>query len=141
MVGATPAVVWGIAIVLLGLALAYGVVRAGRLRRSERERLDQNTAELLRSEEAAERNTAGPDLGLRPDVPYAILVPVVVVGLAVALMIWSMHGTSMGTQQGKTTGSAVHTHTGQPVAVPATPNNDAASDSWRGPQGPVNKSE
>ena len=35
--------VWGIGIVLLGVALWYGLRRGGNLRRSERARLDENT--------------------------------------------------------------------------------------------------
>jgi hypothetical protein len=35
--------VWGIGIVLLGVALWYGLRRGGNLRHSERARLDENT--------------------------------------------------------------------------------------------------
>jgi hypothetical protein len=35
--------VWGIGIVLLGVALWWGLRRGGNLRRGERSRLDQNT--------------------------------------------------------------------------------------------------
>jgi hypothetical protein len=36
---------WFIGAGLLGLVLAYGIMRAGRLRRGERERLDRNTTD------------------------------------------------------------------------------------------------
>jgi hypothetical protein len=35
--------VWGIGIVLLGVALWYGLRKGGNLRRTERSRLDENT--------------------------------------------------------------------------------------------------
>jgi hypothetical protein len=35
--------IWGIAIIVLGLVLLYGVRKSGHLRRSERAQLDRNT--------------------------------------------------------------------------------------------------
>ncbi len=139
----SPVVLWGIGIIILGLVLVYGVMRAGRLRRSERERIDRRTIEVQKAEQRAEREAAAPDIGLKPNVPYAILIPIIVAAFAVGWMIWSMHGTSMGTQQSstqsQTTGSAIHRQTNRPVAAPATPGSDAAGDSWRGQHTPVNK--
>ncbi len=119
--------------------LAYVAARAGWLRRNERERLDRNTQAVRHVEELAEANSPRPDFGLRKDVPYGIIVPIVVVCLAVVLMIWSFHGTSMGTQQSSTTGSAPPRQSQQAVQAPVSPTNDAASDSARGGQEPLNK--
>jgi hypothetical protein len=46
---------WFIAAAVLGFALAYGILRAGRLRRSERERLDRNTRTIQRSDDPQKR--------------------------------------------------------------------------------------
>jgi hypothetical protein len=46
---------WFIGAAVLGFALVYGVWRAGRLRRSERERLDRNTKTTQRSEDPQKR--------------------------------------------------------------------------------------
>jgi hypothetical protein len=43
--------VWGIAIVILGLVLAYGIAKSGRLRRSEREKLERNTVATQQRED------------------------------------------------------------------------------------------
>jgi hypothetical protein len=144
MMNSSPEVLWGIGIIILGLVLVYGMLRAGRLRRSERERVDRRTVELQRAEQQAERAAATPDFGLKPNVPYAILIPIVVAVFAVGWMIWSMHGTSMGTQQSalqqsRTTGSAIPRQTNQPAAAPTAPANGAESDSWRGQHTPVNR--
>lgn len=140
----SPEALWGVGIIILAVVLVYGVMRAGRLRRSERERIDQRTIELQRAEQQAERSTASPDFGLKPNVPYAILIPILVAAFAVGWMIWSMHGTSMGTQQsstlqGRTTGQAMPRQANQPVAAPTVPTNGAESDSLRGQHTPVNK--
>src|ERR1700748_1764721 len=42
---------WGIAIVVLGLALAYGIARSGRLSRRERGNLDRNTVGMQQRED------------------------------------------------------------------------------------------
>jgi hypothetical protein len=47
--------VWVIGVVVLGLVLAYGIVRAGRLRRGERERLDRNTRRTQQVEDPQKR--------------------------------------------------------------------------------------
>ncbi len=132
-------IAWAAGIVVLGLVLAYAAVRAGWLRRHEREQLDRNTQAARHVEELSEANSARSDFGLRKDVPYGIIVPIAVVCLAVVLMIWSFHGTSMGTQQSSTTGSAPPRQTQQPVQAPVAPTSDAASDSARGGQKPLNK--
>jgi hypothetical protein len=144
MVNISPEVLWGVGIIILGLVLVYGVVRAGRLRRDERERIDRRTIELQKSEQQAERATAAPDFGLKPNLPYAIIVPIVVAAFAVGLMIWSMHGTSMRTQQSSaphstTTGQAIPRQTNQPVPARTAPGSDASGDSWRGQHTPVNR--
>ena len=46
---------WFIGAAVLGFALAYGILRAGRLRRSERKRLDRNTKTTQRSEDPQKR--------------------------------------------------------------------------------------
>jgi len=46
---------WFIGAAVLGFALTYGILRAGRLRRSERERLDRNTKTTQRSEKPRKR--------------------------------------------------------------------------------------
>jgi hypothetical protein len=43
---------WFIGAVILGVGIAYGVVRAGRLRRAERRRLDQATGAVQREEDS-----------------------------------------------------------------------------------------
>lgn len=50
--GASPALaLWALGAVLLGAALAYGVVRAGWLTRRERAQLDETTRARQRSED------------------------------------------------------------------------------------------
>ncbi|UPK38419.1 hypothetical protein IVB18_14970 [Bradyrhizobium sp. 186] len=46
---------WFIGAFLLGAVLAYGVAKAGRLRRSERARLDRDTEALQRQEDPYKR--------------------------------------------------------------------------------------
>jgi len=80
---------------------------------------------------------------MRRNVPYAVIIPIVVVCGAVALMLWSMAGTSGGgggTQTGETTGAAYTRPNVEPVRVPTVPSNDTASDSARTPNTPLNKS-
>ena len=144
----SPEVYLGVGIVILGLALAYGIVRAGRLRRSEREQIDQNVLEVRKREESAERNAETPNFSWNQPAPkpklglsYPIIVPIVLIGLVVGWMTWFAHRTGTGTQQNATIGSGIHRQTKQPVAAPKAPASDAASDSWRGSQGPANKSE
>ena len=47
--------VWVIGVVVLGLVLAYGLRRAGRLRPREREQLDQNTRRTQQAEDPQKR--------------------------------------------------------------------------------------
>jgi hypothetical protein len=108
--------------------------------------LDRETRAAQGVEEVAEANAARPDFGFRRNVPYAIIVPVVVVCFAVFLMFWAFYGTSGPNQQSSTrqqqsttTGQAPARQTNQPVQAPTAPSNDAASDSARG-QEPLNKS-
>ena len=46
---------WFIGAFVLGAALVYGVMRAGRLRRNERAKLDQNTTRNQQAEDPRKR--------------------------------------------------------------------------------------
>ncbi len=46
---------WFAGAFVLGAAILYGIMRAGRLRQSERARLDQNTARTQRAEDPHKR--------------------------------------------------------------------------------------
>lgn len=48
---------WFIGAFLLGAVLVYGVVKAGRLRRSDRARLDRNTEARQQQEDPYKRST------------------------------------------------------------------------------------
>lgn len=48
---------WVIGVIVLGLLLAYGAMKAGRLRRSEREQLDRNTQATQGREDPYKRPT------------------------------------------------------------------------------------
>jgi hypothetical protein len=48
---------WAIGVVILGIAIGYGLARAGRLHGSERARLDQRTAETQRQEDPKRDST------------------------------------------------------------------------------------
>jgi hypothetical protein len=77
---------------------------------------------------------------MRRNVPYAVIVPVVVVCVAVALMLWAMRGTNGGgTRTGETTGIAYTRPNTDVVRPPTTPSNDTAADSARSER-PLNKS-
>jgi hypothetical protein len=76
---------------------------------------------------------------MKNNIPYAILFPVLVVGFAIVLMLWSFSGSHMGPDPSKTTGVATPRTTDVPVAAPTTPTNDTGSDSARG-TGPLNRS-
>jgi amino acid transporter len=153
MLGGTPGtysswlIAWGAGIVIFGLVLAYVAIRIRPLRRSERERLDRATQSAQHVEEMAEAQAARPDFGYRRNVPYALIVPIVVVCFAIVLMIWAFYGTtgpnqqsSLSRPQATTTGQAPARQTNQAVQAPVTPGNDAESDSARGGQAPLNKS-
>jgi hypothetical protein len=59
--GASPALgLWVLGAVVLGAALAYGVMRAGWLKPRERARLDQNTRARQRSEDPQKTSGAAP---------------------------------------------------------------------------------
>jgi hypothetical protein len=81
---------------------------------------------------------------MKRNVPYAIILPIVVVCFAVMLMIWSMAGTSGGgggqEHPSSTTGNSSSQPNASPVRVPSVPNNDAGADSARTGNGPLNKS-
>ncbi|MBI5261358.1 MAG: hypothetical protein HY852_06010 [Bradyrhizobium sp.] len=46
---------WVIGVVVLGLLLAYGAIKAGRLRRDERAKIDRNTQAAQRREDPYKR--------------------------------------------------------------------------------------
>jgi hypothetical protein len=50
---------WVIGVVILGIIIAYGVIKAGRLSRAERERLDHNTVATQTHEDPVKRRDAG----------------------------------------------------------------------------------
>jgi hypothetical protein len=78
---------------------------------------------------------------MRRNVPYAVIIPIVVVCVAVALMFLAMRGTSGGgAGNGETTGIAYSRPNTDAVRVPTTPSNDTAADSARTPDTPLNKS-
>jgi hypothetical protein len=69
---------------------------------------------------------------MRRDIPYAIMVPIVVVCFAMILMIWAMSGTSGGRIESQgpiasTTGTASPQPSGNAVRAPAAPGNDTAA--------------
>jgi len=78
---------------------------------------------------------------MRRNVPYAVIVPIVMVCAAVALMFWAMQGTSGGgTRTGETTGlTYTRPNNADVVPAPTAPSNDTAADSAR-TSGPLNKS-
>jgi len=78
---------------------------------------------------------------MKRNIPYGIIVPIVVVCFAVALMLWSMAGTSGGGGQQQTTTGRGFAPSNEPaVPAPTLPSNDAAADSARTPGTPLNKS-
>jgi hypothetical protein len=48
--------IWGVAIVVLGAVLAYGMMKSGRLSRRERVQLDRNTAAAQNRDDPQKRN-------------------------------------------------------------------------------------
>jgi hypothetical protein len=134
------------------LALVYAVVRAGRLRRDERARLDQTTQAMVDEdtrarevpEERAARSTRS-RFGPRPDVSEFRL-PGAVAFLAIVLMILatakSPGPAHQTTTTGRASGQAAQNQPGgqgQPVQAPVTSGNEPASDSARGSQQPLTK--
>ena len=80
---------------------------------------------------------------MRRDLPYAIIVPAVMVGLAVVLMIWAISGGSGARMAGQglaltTTGAAPSRPSDSAVRALA-PGNDGVGDSARATRGPENK--
>jgi Flp pilus assembly protein TadB len=57
-VSVTALWLWFIGAFILGAAILYGVLRAGRLRRSERAQLDRNTEAAQRSDDPQKRAAA-----------------------------------------------------------------------------------
>jgi hypothetical protein len=79
------------------------------------------------------------------DIPYAIMVPIVVICFAMILMIWAMSGTNGGRLESQgptasTTGTASPRPSGNAVRAPAASGNDTAGDSARATKGLENKS-
>jgi hypothetical protein len=145
--------IWWAGVVLLGLALVYAAVRAGRLRRDERARLDQTTQAMVdedtkaraASEERAARSRA-PRFGPRPVIVSTFGLPGAVAFLAIALMILATAKSPEPANQATTTGRGSGQTTqdqpsgqGQPVQAPVTSGNEPASDSARGAQEPLTK--
>ena len=80
---------------------------------------------------------------MRRDLPYAIIVPAVMVGLAVVLMIWAISGGSGARMAGQglaltTTGAALPRPSDSAVRALA-PGNDRAGDNAPATRGPENK--
>jgi len=80
---------------------------------------------------------------MRRDLPYAIIVPAVMVGFAVVLMIWAIAGGgARSAGQGValiTTGAAPSRPSDSAVRSPGPLGNDGAEDSVRAIRGPENK--
>jgi hypothetical protein len=81
---------------------------------------------------------------MRRDLPYAIIVPAVVVGFAVVLMIWAISGGSGARMAGQglaltTTGAAPFRPSDSAVRSPASPGNDGTGGSAPAIKGPENK--
>ena len=80
---------------------------------------------------------------MKRDIPYAIILPIVVVCFAIVLMIWAMTGTSGGRVRSatdRTTGTVPTGANQDAIRAPLIPNNDTASDRARAASGPENKS-
>ena len=142
--------VWWAGVILLGLALVYAVVRAGRLRRDERTRLDQTTQAMVdedtRTREFAEQRPARsrrPGFGPRPN---EFVVPAAVACVAIVLMILAAAESPRPANQVTTTGrapsQAAQNQPGskqQPAQAPVTSGNQPGSDSARGDKEPLTK--
>ncbi|HLZ05189.1 MAG TPA: hypothetical protein VKR55_23950 [Bradyrhizobium sp.] len=142
--------IWWAGVVLLGLALAYAMVRAGRLRRDERARLDQTTQAMVDeetrarvlSEQQQEARSTPPRFGPRRDVSNGFALPGVVAFLAILLMILATAQSPRPANQVTTTGRAPGQpaqNQEQPVRSPATPGNQPGSDSARGDKEPLTR--
>lgn len=81
---------------------------------------------------------------MRRDLPYAIIVPAVVVGFAVVLMIWAISGGRGARMAGQglaltTTGAAPSRPSDGNLRSSAPPGDDGAGDSARAIKGPESK--
>lgn len=145
--------IWWAGVVLLGLALVYAVVRAGRLRRDERARLDQVTQAMVDedararvvSEERTARST-DPRFSTRRNLSNDFGLPAAVAFIAIVLMIVatakSPEPAHQATTTGRASGQAAQSQSGaqeQPIQPPVTSGNQPASDSARGNQEPLTK--
>ena len=144
--------IWWVGVVLLGLALIYAVVRAGRLRRDERTRLDQTTQAMV--DEEARAQAASSERAARSTSPRfgphravsEFRLPGAVAILAIVLMILatakSPEPAHQGTTTGRASGQAAQNQPGgqeQPVQPPVTSGNQPAGDSARGDKEPLTK--
>jgi hypothetical protein len=74
---------------------------------------------------------------------FAIIFPIAMVCVAIALMLWTMEGTSSGRRELQASDTPRSTYTqpnASPVPAVPAPNNDTRADSARGSIGPENKS-
>jgi len=135
----TPIVLWIVGAAILGLALVYAVLSAGRLRRSEREQLDRTTRARRESEGRTEsfEEQRPARIGPARHGPYAIVVPIAVACLAVVLIALVIGSNQEAQHEHTTTGRAPAKQTQQQVQPPVTPGSDASSDSARGPEPPL----
>jgi hypothetical protein len=74
---------------------------------------------------------------MRRDLPYAIIVPPVMVGFAVVLMIWAISGSSGGRMASQapamtTTGAALPRLNASTVRLPVAASNDTAAAANKG---------
>jgi len=143
------AMLWWAGAALLGLALVFAVVRAGRLRRDERERLDQTTRELVDEEDTRARavseqqeqaaRSAGAGFAPRPSVSREFGLPGALAFLAIVLMILATTKNPEPASEVTTTGrapdqAAQNQPGGQQQPAQARPGNEPGSDSARGSQ-------
>jgi hypothetical protein len=79
---------------------------------------------------------------MRRDLPYAIIVPAVMVGFAVVLMIWAISGDSgprmAGHEQAPATTGAAPRRANDSAIRSRAPRDDAASESVRAVKGTEN---
>jgi hypothetical protein len=144
--------IWWAGVVLLGFALVYAVVRAGRLRRDERARLDRATEAMADedtraravSEERAPRSRDSRP-GPRPTLLNQFALPGSVAVIAIVLMLLATAKSPEPANQvttGRAPGQATQNEAGaqQPAApTQARPGNEPGSDSARGSQQPLTK--
>ena len=140
--------IWWAGVVLLGLALVYAVVRAGRLRRDERARLDRTTQAMVDedararavSQERTPRSTV-PRPGPRPALLDQFALPGSVAFIAIVLMILATAKSPEPANQ-VTPAQATQNQAGgqqQPAQAQPRPGNEPGSDSARGSKEPLTK--